>query len=207
MLSDLPFAPGESPFRTKGNVYKSLFDSADTRVPGGRKAVLEQIDDPALAKFFSQNFLAASTYDVLPIVPFGMVGAKILNVPYLEFVRGGAAFTARRDMNGIYKVLLKLASPEAVVKRLPRILIQYFNFGKVEGNATSSCSYQARATGIPQPILLWVTNAARGFIPVVMAAAGARDTEVVIDAPEPDRKEHGVMLFRTSFEVRWRKQS
>lgn len=204
-MLELPFAPGESPFRAKGNVYKALFDSADMRVPGGRHAVLEDIrrEDATLAKFYEQPFLAASSYDVLPVIPYGMVGARIAGVSYPEFVRGGAAFTARRDMNGIYKVLLKLASPDAVVKRLPRILIQYFNFGKVEGRSTSPRSYEAIATAIPKPVLLWVANAAQGFIPVVMSAAGARDVDVKLGPPEPDRREHGIMLYRASFEVHW----
>ncbi len=204
MPTESSIAPGESPFRTKGNVYRALLESADARVPGGRDAVLARIDDPALAKFFAQPFLAASTYDVLPLVPFGMLGAKIAGVAYPEFVRGGAAFTAKRDMRGIYKVLLKLASPSAVVQRLPRILIQYFDFGKIEGRFTSERAYEATATGIPQPLVVWLMNVAYGFIPVVLESAGARDVAVVIKPSEPEREVQGIPLVRSAFVVTWK---
>lgn len=185
-------------------MYRTLLESADARVPGGRTAVVERIDDPLLAKFFAQSFLAASTYDLLPIVPFGMIGAKLLGVSYPEFVRGGAAFAARRDMRGIYKVLLKLASPAAVVHRLPRFLIQYFDFGRVEGSFTSDRTYEATSSGIPRPLVVWLMNVAHGFIPVVMEQAGARNVEVRIGQPMPESAERGVTVVRSSVVVTWR---
>jgi len=204
MSEKVPFAPGESPFRTKGNVYKSLFDSADARVPGGTEAVLERIGDPQLAKFFAQSFLAASSYDVLPIVPFGMTAARLMGLTYSEFVRGGAAFTARRDMNGVYRMLLKLASPDAVVKRLPRILLQYFNFGRIEGRLVGERTYEAVARGIPQPLMVWVLNIAHGFVPEVMETAGARAVDLQVGAWESEGVEHGMTMVRSPFVVTWK---
>lgn len=202
-MSDNPFAPGDSPFRSKGNVYRALFESADSRVPGGSAAVLERIDDPALAKFFAQPFLAGSSYDILPLVPFGMAGARILRVAYPEFVRAGAAFTAKRDMSGIYKVLLKLASPGAVVQRLPRILIQYFNFGKIDGRFISEREYEATVSGMPRPLILWLMNVAHGFIPVVLERAGARHIELRIGQGIVEGEQQGIELVRSSFAVSW----
>ena len=203
-MSETTYAPGESPFRTKGNVYKSLLESADARVPGGREAVLSRIDDPALATFFAQSFLAASSYDVFPIVPFGMIGARIAGQQYPEFVRGGAIFTAKRDMNGIYKVLLKLASPDAVAKRIPRILLQYFDFGRVEdARFTSERCYEATYRGIPRALQVWLINIAKGFMPVVMESAGARDVEVKIMPPTEEGLDRGVMLQSVPFAITW----
>jgi hypothetical protein len=200
---DATFAPGESPFRTKGNVYRALFESADKRVPGGLAAVLAQIDDPALRAFYDQTFLAASTYDIFPLIPFGQAGAKLAGVPYPEFVRRGAELTATRDMNGIYRVILKLASPEMVVARLPRILAQYFDFGDIDGKFNGSRRYEATARGLPRTIALWLTNIAQGFIPVVLEQAGARNVSLAIRAPLDSGVEHGVTVVTVSFEVRW----
>lgn len=203
MSADAVFSPGKSPFRTKGNVYRALFESADSRVPGGAAAVLARIDDPELRAFYDQPFLAASTYDILPIVPFGMAGARILDVPYAEFVRGGAEFTAKRDMSGIYRVLLKLASPERVAARLPRILSQYFDFGRIEGHFPAPRTYEATAFGLPRPLALWMTSVAHGFVPVVMEKAGARNVSVRIRPPTDPTVEHGITLVTASFEVGW----
>lgn len=203
MPADLPFAPGESPFRAKGTAYQGLLASADARVPGGSKAVLAAIDDRAMLEFFEQRFLAASTYDVFPIVPFGMAGARVVGMTYPEYVRAGAAFQAKRDMHGIYKVLLKFASPSSVVQRLPRVLVQYFNFGSIEGRFVGERKYEATARGIPKPLIVWLINIAQGFIPVVMGQAGAKDTGVRIHAPQPDGVEHGIELVRAAFTISW----
>lgn len=203
MSLDAEFDPGASPFRAKGTVYRALFESADARVPGGRAAVLARLEDPRLAAFYAQPFLAASSYDILPLVHFAMVGARLLGVGFAEFVRGGAAFTARRDMDGIYKVLLKLASPAAVVQRLPRILLQYFNFGKIEGRFTSERAYEAVATGIPRPMIVWLINVGHGFMPVVMEHAGAHNVEVRVIPGAPEGEEHGIALMRLTFTITW----
>lgn len=200
---DVAFAPGESPFRTKGNVYRALLESADKRVPGGKAAVLAQIEDPALRAFYEQRFLAASTYDIFPLIPFGMAGAKLAGVPYPEFVRRGAELTARRDMNGVYRVILKLASPDMVVARLPRILAQYFAFGEIDGRFNGTRRYEATARGLPRAIANWLTHISQGFIPVVMEQAGARDVSIAIRAPIDSGVAHGVTLVTVSFEVSW----
>jgi hypothetical protein len=198
------FAPGESPFRAKGNVYRGVLESADERVPGGRSAVFARLDDPKLQEFFRQTFLAASTYDILPLVAFGEAGAQLTGVTHAEFVRVGAAFTARRDMRGIYKVLLKLASPSAVVQRLPRVLSQYFDFGKIEGRITDERTYEGKTYGIPRPLVSWIMNVTHGFVPVVMASAGARDVTIEIGLVEVEREQQGVDLMKGSFVVRWK---
>jgi hypothetical protein len=198
------FAPGESPFRTKGNVYRGVLESADARVDGGRSAVIARLEDPRLQEFFRQTFLAASTYDILPLVAFGEAGAKLSGVTHAEFVRVGAAFTAQRDMRGVYKILLKLASPSAVVQRLPRILSQYFDFGKIEGRLTGERTYEARTYGIPRPLVTWIINVTRGFLPVVMESAGARDVTIEVGLAEVEREQQGIDLMKGSFVVRWK---
>jgi hypothetical protein len=201
---DAVFPPGKSPFRTKGNVYRALFESADARVPGGRAAVLARIDDPELLAFYDQTFLAASTYDIFPIIPFGMAGAKIVDLSYSEFVRGGAEFAAKRDLAGVYRVLLKLASPELVVARLPRILSQYFDFGRIEGGFSEPRRYEATAFGLPRSVAVWLTSVAHGFVPVVMKHAGARDVTVRIKPQTDPTTVHGVTVVSASFEIRWK---
>lgn len=203
MLEDTPFAPGDGPFRTKGNVYRALLESADRRVPGNHRAVLASLTDPKLVRFFSQPFLAGASYDVLPLVPFGVVGARLVNMPYPEFVRGGAAFAAERDMRGIYKFLLRFTSPTAMVQRMPKILLQYFNFGRVEGRFLSERVYEAVVSDIPQPVNLWLMNVAHGFMPIVMKAAGARDVRLVVGPATVDGRRHGIDLLRATLTLEW----
>jgi len=75
--------------------------------------------------------------------------------------------------------------------------------GSVEGEFKGEKCYEATARGLPRPIAFWLTNITHGFIPVVLAAAGARNVELRVRNPTETRIEHGVQLVDISFEVRW----
>jgi len=89
------------------------------------------------------------------------------------------------------------------VQRLPRILLQYFDFGKIEGRFTSERAYEATASGIPRPLVIWLMNVAYGFVPVVMENAGARGVELVIRPGELEREERGMAWRRSWLVVTW----
>ena len=198
-----PFRPGESPFRIKGTAYQGLFASFDQRVPGGSKGVLARLEDPTVARFFEQPFLAGSTYDLLPLLEASQLAARVAGVPWREFVKGGARLQAERDLRGIYRMLLKLASPRMLVERLPRLLVQYFTFGSVEGRFSGETRFEGAARGIPAPVAPWLAAICEGFVPTVMAAAGAPDSAVLIHPFEEDGEEQGMALLTTRFSVSW----
>ena len=200
-----PFSAGASPFRTKGNVYHSLFEAFDKRVPGGASAVFARLEDRDVKAFVEQRFLAASMYDFLPLLELSMISARLAGRGWREFVREGASFTAARDLNGIYKVMLKLATPRMVVERLPRILIRYFDFGRVEGAVSPSrpTRYEAAVHDIPKPVWPWLSAVAEGFIPLVMANAGAKDATVIMYPPTSSGVRGGMDLLTGVFSVTW----
>jgi hypothetical protein len=198
-----PFVPGESPFRTKGTAYLGLLASFDRRVPGGSKAVLARLENPDTITFFSQRFLASSTYDILPLLEASQLAAKVAGTPWREFVRGGARFQAERDLNGVYKVLLRVASVRLVVERIPRILGQYFNFGEVDGSFVGEKRYEARVRGVPRSVGVWLSAIGEGFVPVLMEAAGAKEVAVLIHPFATDGRVQGMETLTTRFSVSW----
>src|SRR5665213_1010070 len=148
--------PGDGPFRAKGTLYRGLVASTDARCPGGYSAVLARIEEGPLNDFLTQNFLAANWYDVMPLLAFSKMAAQVANMPHSAYARGGARFQASRDINGVHRFFLKLASPKLVADRLPRLMLQYFDFGRVEGGAIGTRSYEIRAREIPEPIAQWL---------------------------------------------------
>src|SRR5271165_5876625 len=111
-IEQLPFVAGTSPFRIKGVAYQGHVDYAARFIPGGERAVIEGFRDPGLRAFFEQQFLAASWYDVLPIVPVWHVCARLLDQNPTDFLKVRTRHQALRDINGIYRFILKLASAE-----------------------------------------------------------------------------------------------
>src|SRR5579883_3482712 len=118
----LPFAPGDGPFRIKGAIYRGHLDYVADHVPGGIEAMLGGFKDPRLATFFHQQFLAGSFYDIVPLVVAGYVCARQSRKSFSEFIRTRSRHQAERDINGLYRVLLKLTTPSAVLGRLPRLM-------------------------------------------------------------------------------------
>ena len=113
-------------FHCKGNVYLGLFESLRTLAI--KEEVCARIESTSLRAFAMQPFLMASWYDIEPILALGETGARITGKPYADFMRSMAVDQANRDVGGVYRVLLKLASPSAVVDRLPRVANRYFDF-------------------------------------------------------------------------------
>lgn len=198
-----PFEPGASPFRVKGTTYLGLLGRFERDVPGGIRNVLDRIDDPRVAEFLGQPFLPSSMYDIFPLLDAGIVGARIVGKSYRTFVREGAAYQADRDMSGVYRVLLRLASPRRAVERIPRIFMQYVDFGDIGGSLTSDTRFEGVISGIPQPVCPWIQGVFEGFTPVVLRRAGATQASVIFRPFEPQRTTGRVQLMTAAMSVSW----
>ncbi len=201
-----PVAPRverESPFHAKGLVYLGAREYYDRHLPGGSSAVAERLP-PALARFFGEErFLAGSWYDVLPIAPISAAAAVVGGISHGELVRRNAAWLAHRDVNGVYRALLRVARPDAVAMRLPRASMQYFNFGSADGEQVAPGHFESTRRGIPSLLGAWMSWAVEGFTPVALGYAGAKNITVESSPPVPDGDLLGHRTSRMSFTIRW----
>jgi hypothetical protein len=200
-----PFSPGESPFRTKGSIYLGSQAFADERTPGGWAAVVAQVaHDQALARFAAQRFLAASWYDALPLIELARAGARAANLPYPAFARQRTEWQAERDLSGLYRVLLRLTSPDVVIDRIGRMSLQRFNFGTSRVEIVDEKRVRAVRGGVPRPFASWQVAMSEPYTTHLMRLAGARDPSFLA-APsfEVDGVAHGVPTVSIVFEGRW----
>ena len=199
-----PFPIGESPFRVKGVLYQGTASFFATKVKGGMAALLHQIEDERLRAFISQRFLAASFYDVLPVHPLIHAEARACNLPLAAYLRQRSEYQAEQDMAGVYKVLLKLASPEAVLARFPRLATQWLNFAKAELIDASADGVRGFAlSGMPAVLAAWYVNGLAVYAQHAVKLAGAKKCQVTMLPPEPEGQAHGVDLVRVRFQVQW----
>jgi hypothetical protein len=197
------FQPGESPFLAKGTIYQGLIASADAQCPGGFDAVLGALEDDALRAFLEQKFLAASWYDLLPLVSAARTSAALVRAPFTRYVREGARMHAERDINGVHRFFLKAVPPALVADRLPRVMMLYFNFGQTEGRATGEKARVMVGRRIPEPIAEWLTAAVEGFVRAAMQLAGARSIVARLEPPKPDGATSGVPLVSSRMHLAW----
>ena len=190
---------GNAGFKTKGLVYLAAKEYYGKVVPGGL-AAFEAALSPELRTFFLSNFIASGWWDVLPIVPLSAVAAKLCGISQRELVIANARHTAERDISGVYRLLLKVASPSLVAGRLPRISMQYFSFGESSGAQVAPGEFRAEQRGVPIALQDWLIWAVEGFAPVALSAAGAKSVSVTRDRV---RAELGGETVAIGWTLRW----
>src|SRR5260221_5621605 len=100
------YAPGASPFHSKGTIWMGVRTCVEECVVGGVDAVARELDPP-LRDFFTQMFVSPGWYDILPVTPVADAIGRVMNVGRMEYVRQRALWQAERDMRGVYRLLLK----------------------------------------------------------------------------------------------------
>jgi hypothetical protein len=196
-------APGASPYCVKGGIYLGTVKFFTREVLGGMQALYDQIEDPRLLAFIQQPFLASGWYDVLPVAALIRAEARAMNLTVPIYLRQRTAFQAKEDINGVYRFLLRLFSPEKVGLRLPRMLTQIFNHGTVEARLVEDGWIEATLHGYPKILWEWYSTAFEVYSETALRLAGAKKAAALVREPEDDRIEAGVALMRVRFDLRW----
>ena len=189
-------------FRAKGLVFLGAREFFAAHVPGGCAAVTAHLA-PDVAAFFEQTFLSGNWYDVMPILAISAAAARAAGKAHSRVVRENAEWLAKRDLRGIYRLIVAVASVEMVAQRLPDLSLRYFDFGRAEGNMAGERLFESNRFGIPAPLADWFTAATMGFVPVALGSAGAKNVHVRASPHAADGHAHGVALVRTKFEISW----
>jgi hypothetical protein len=203
MPAPAAFAPGESPFHVKGGIYLGTIKFFTRQVEGGIAALHEQIDDPRLLAFIQQKFLPSSWYDVLPVAPLIRAEARAMKLTTTQYLRQRAAFQVREDIGGVYRMLLKLISPESVAMRLPRLLTQIFDHGSVEANLVEPGFIQSTMSGFPKILWEWYSTAFEIYSETAIGLAGGQKPSSLARPLEDMGSADGVPLIRFRMEARW----
>lgn len=198
-----PKPPGQNPFRIKGTAYRGHMAYVAEHLPGGVPAMLAIVADPALREFYQQTFLAASFYDLYPLVAAGSICARMANVSLDKFVGVRTNYQAQRDVQGIYKVLLKVTSPETLAVRLPRLVGQYLDFGAAETHRIAPRHVAGEQTGTPRALAYWFGLVHEGYITTLLPMAGAKNVRYRAEAPRVTERKDGVELCTLRSDVTW----
>ena len=176
---------------------------ADQRVPGGYSAFVDSIEDGPLKEFAQQVFLPVSWYDVLPLMDLSVVLANLEGRSVRESVKRRAAFIAERDVTGLYRVLLRIFSPEAAMNRLEKAACRYFDFGVAEEIESRAGYSRGRFGKLPAGLTQWFGPMLEGYAGVVLRMAGATAPQVILGQPVPDGARDGFRTVAFDIEFRW----
>ncbi|HJL15736.1 MAG TPA: hypothetical protein RMH99_08775 [Sandaracinaceae bacterium LLY-WYZ-13_1] len=198
-----PFELGKSPFRVKGIAYRSallaLAEDADVSV----ESFVESIPEPEMRDWLSQRFLAASWYDVYPLVDLARVLARREGRVVTETWKENARRVAERDLGSIFRFLLRMTSPRVVASRLPQVSSRYFDFGRLEILESHDESVVLERTGTPSPIVQWYAIVTGEWVLEALRTSGASAAEYSFTR-EVAGKAHGVPTEVITLRFRWR---
>ena len=196
-----PVPPGESPFHIRGIAYLGHLDWVDRHFPGGRTAFLALLS-PSMRAFFGQTFLAISQPDVLPLACAGQVCARALGMTFVEFVEMRGRHQATLDIQGVYRMLLKLTSPKLVAGRLPKMMSKYFDFGETRVVSDEPFGVVFEVATIPTLLADWFLGVYTGYVEVVVGAAGGTLPTLDVTSAPGDAL-HGFDACKLTGIVRW----
>lgn len=204
-IDAVPFAPGEAPFRLKGVVYNDLFLYLDEQIPGGRSVVLDGLKASKLGPFFTQPFVNVGWYDIFPLVALQKAAAQVVEIPHLDLVRGFARWTFPRQVYGIYKFLLKLTTPDTMVRSLGRAVGQFYDFVRVDVEQVRPKMYRSRGSNIPEMLAPPYMASSEVALLMLLDIAGAKGVRHRWLPPTDDGELHGVRLVSVAREISWEK--
>ncbi len=172
-------------------------------VVGGYERVCAELEAP-VRNYLGQRFLAGSWYDYLPLFLLYRKASELTGIPLASLERTLGRNAAARDLRGIYKLLLMVASVQQALGRLPAAWRQYFNFGDACVSERQSKSGEFAVTGFPSVFAEDFLNVLDGWITCVLENAGG-----MLVTPErrpivSDGETHGVPTTTIAFFFRWR---
>lgn len=197
------FAFGESPFHAKGVLYLGTQTFFDEHLRGGAKELYADIREPEVAAFLSQRFLPSSWYDVMPVPVLIAYEARALRMELAEYLRHRTRWQAQRDLAGVHRWLLKLASPRMVATRLPKVMMQMFDFAQANVVKERGDEVLVHIEGTPVLLNEWFENALGVYAEAALKLAGARTVETSLAGSSATGKRAGIDINRLSLSLRW----
>ena len=200
----LPFAPGQSPFRTKGLTYRAHLAYIEAHVPGGSAAVNANFSEQSVGAFFEQPFTAGGWYDVFPLVAAGGVCARLLALPLDTFLRRRAQQQVEQDFGGIYQYIAKMVSGGLLLKGISAGLGRYFDFVTAASEKFPDGSIQITIHGVPECMADWFRIANSAYIESALAASGHPGCRINSTLQATEARSHGLPSSDVVLRLRWR---
>lgn len=192
-----------APFRIKGVGYRGHMEYVTHNLEGGVAAMNAAFADDAMRAFFSQQFLAGSWYDVMPLAHAGEVCARLVGVPLDTFLRRRIKHQVQLDLGGVYGFLARFATRGLIARGVGDLLVRYFDFLQVESHRTLPDRVETHIKGAPEPIVDWLGVLMVSYAEAVFEQVGMLGYTARYRRLEKRPAKHGLPLIDLMVEIRW----
>ena len=170
---------------------------------GGIQGVEEELDDERIVPFLRQPFLAASWYDILPMMPINATVARLLGKPLDVLGREQGAQQARHDVEQVYRRLFDAMTFDNVPTLLARFGRQYYDFGDCRGEQVSPGHVIIVREGLPEMMLRWFSPMHAAYAEQILRMKGATFVEAIPQAPREAGARGGIPLVDLATDIFW----
>lgn len=116
----------------KGTMVKQLKEFVKTKYPSIYDQWLEQIPDES-KKIFSDTILTSKWFDMKDsLYEPKLVASKLLKIEPKEFFWETGDYTAQNALKGIYRIFVKIATPQFLLKKSKNIVRTFYKNTSVE---------------------------------------------------------------------------
>lgn len=190
-------------FHMKGNAWRAMREFIDAKVPGGTAAVAAALTTSHERGVFAESFIPSGWYDALPAEAVTRAAAGLAGLSHAELCRRFGETVLKRDMNGIYRAVLKFASPDLMVKSLPLASRRYFDFVTMRIEHVGARHFVMHASGIPRPVLSTYVNVTEVFTRHAITGSGGRDVHVETSPPRATQTVGDVQTVTLERHMTW----
>ncbi len=198
--SEVPFQPGESPFRLKGASFRESLGFYAS-LPGGTDAIMSALPDDAHRSYFQQPFTASGWYDVFAMAQLDFAAAAVARVSPFTMIQRASVDQARSSITGIHRGLLAILSPKQVAWALPRVMASFFDFAQCTTRGDGDGRVVGTCQGVPKLLCGWYQAACTEWMLEALRIRGSSAPVAVWRPPVVTGLKHGVAVARLEFEL------
>jgi len=196
----LPAAPGESPFHVRGFYYDRVL--ARIRKEGGNHP-LELVQDERVRAFFDQKFSWNGWYDFLPIVPLYAAIAAARGTTFEQAVRDGSRKGALEMIPSLFRLALRITSPQAVAAHVGSIVTSTTDCVQVQIDEIGEGFSASRGIGIPLFLAPHTVNLFCGFVTAILEMRGESHVQARCMDVERAGARQGFEIVTAHYRVEW----
>jgi serine/threonine protein kinase len=200
----LPCDPGTSTFHIKGTAYRGVVRLIERRVHDGLAGLDEELGDPRIGRFIRQPFLAASRYDILPMLPIHVGIARILGKSLETIAIDQGIAQARHDARYVYRRLFEEMTFETLPTYLARFGGQYYESGECTVELLGPGHALLRRRRVPAYVLPWLLPIHAAYAEEVVRLRGGRAVESKSREPLAAPTHKGVSVVDFDVDLLWR---
>jgi hypothetical protein len=148
--------------------------------------------DAETKKVFQSEIASSSWYSLDLFTRFLDLEIKVLANGNEEMIVRGAEAVIERQLRGIYKVFVKLGSPEFIIKRIAAVHATYFNGVPIHVEMNGAKGATIKYTGF-EPQHRLIGYAIIGFFRKALEISGAKNVAAEFTTPIADGKGYAVL--------------